>query len=59
MSAKSEKQRNFIFALRNRYKSRKKTPWRWKWVWGEDWTKLENTILRFDEFNQLNESVDF
>jgi len=53
MPAKSPKQLKFIFAKRNQYKSKKKTPKSFKWVWGKEWAHLES-IMSFDEFNQTH-----
>jgi hypothetical protein len=54
MPAKSEKQLKFIYALRNRYKSKTKTPKKYKWVWNDEWLHLkkESYILKFDQFIQ-------
>jgi hypothetical protein len=35
MPAKSQKQRNMIFARRNQYGSKKNTPKNWEWIWDE------------------------
>ena len=43
MPAKSPKQRRFIFAKRNQYGSKKKTPKSYKWVW--DYAFLNKAIL--------------
>ena len=53
MPATSEKQRKLIFSIRNKYKSKFKTPKKWKWVWGEEWTHLkESHIYTFQQFNE-------
>ena len=51
MPSKSEKQRRFIYAIRNKYKKKKDTPKKWKWVWNDEWLKIEeNLITSFDLF---------
>jgi hypothetical protein len=37
MPAKSQAQRGMIFAKRDKYGSKAKTPKKWKWIWDEDW----------------------
>lgn len=37
MPAKSQSQRGLIFAKRDQYKSKAKTPDKWKWIWDEGW----------------------
>lgn len=65
MPSVSKQQFKFIWAMRNKYKSKRKTPKNMKWVFDEDWTKgikfkdlphkvKENHLLRFNEF--INES---
>jgi len=47
MGAKSQAQRGMIFAKRDKYGSKVKTPKKWKWIWDEDWEnkgKLPNKI---------------
>ena len=52
MPAKSVKQLRFIYALRGKYKSKKKTPKKYKWVWNDEWLHLkkESYIFSFSEF---------
>lgn len=50
MPSKSVKQRNLIFAIRNKYKDKKNTPKKWKWVWGDEWLKVESYIMNFKSF---------
>lgn len=39
MPAKSQQQLKMIYALRNKYKTKKDTPEEDKWIWNEEWTK--------------------
>lgn len=39
MPAKSQQQMKYIYAMRNKYKSKKKAPKNMKWVFDEKWTK--------------------
>ena len=48
MPAKSIKQMRWIRYLRDKYKSKDKTPDKWKFIWDKDWEKLE----------PVNESVE-
>ena len=70
MPAKSQQQLKFIYALRNKYKTKKKAPKKFKWVFDKEWTegvkmkKLPKTVeanegilLKFSEFNAINEGV--
>ena len=43
MPAKSIKQMRWIRYLRDKYKSKEKTPEKWKFIWEKDWEKLEPT----------------
>ena len=38
MPAKSKQQFRYIWAMRNKYKSKKKAPKNMKWVFNKDWT---------------------
>lgn len=38
MPAKSKQQFRYIWAMRNKYKSKKKAPKGMKWVFNKDWT---------------------
>lgn len=68
MPAKSQQQLKLIYAKRNQYGNKSKTPEKWKWVWDEEWTegakfnKLpekveeENRIItRFSDYDTVNE----
>ena len=37
MPARSQSQRGLIFARRDQYGSKEKTPKKWKWIWDEAW----------------------
>lgn len=62
MPSKSKSQMRYIYAMRNKYKTKKNAPKNMKWVFNKEWTsgvkmkKLpENLresyhILKFDEF---------
>ena len=57
MPAKSKQQFKYIWAMRNKYKSKKKSPKNMKWVFNKDWTNgvkyedlKENYIKKFKEF---------
>lgn len=54
MPSHSEKQRKFIYAIRNRYKKKKDTPKKWKWVWNDEWLKVQESVLTFNEFIKKN-----
>jgi len=41
MPAKSKSQLRLIYARRNQYKSKAKTPKKWKWIWEKEWGELE------------------
>ena len=69
MPAKSQQQLKFIYALRNKYKTKKKAPKKFKWVFDKEWTEdvkmkelpktveVKESILKFSEFNSINEAV--
>lgn len=44
MPSKSKKQRKFIFAKRNQYKTKANTPKKWQWIWNDEWEKIEEAI---------------
>ena len=47
--SRSTKQRRWIFYLRNKYKSKDKTPKKWKFIWDEDWKEISeenNDIIK-------------
>jgi hypothetical protein len=60
MPAKSKQQLKFIYAIRNKYGSKKKAPKNMKWVFDKEWTDVsfkdlpktvtEKTIYNFFEF---------
>lgn len=62
MPAKSKKQLKYIYAMRNKYGSRKEAPKNMKWLFGKEWTKdvkmskLKENILSYSEF--INENKD-
>ena len=41
MPAKSKQQFRYIWAMRNKYKSKKKAPKSMKWVFDKEWTDAE------------------
>lgn len=41
MPAKSKNQFKYIWAMRNKYKSKKKAPKSMKWVFDDEWTDVE------------------
>lgn len=56
MPSKTEKQRNYIFYLRGKYKSKDKTPDKDKWIWDSGWEQVEEQKMerykrKFDEQN--------
>jgi ParB-like nuclease domain len=61
MPAKSPQQLKLIWAIRNKYKSKRKSPKKWKWVWGEEWGHLakESNILNFNQFSKLEHIDNF
>ena len=59
--AKSKQQMKYIYAMRNKYGTKKKAPKNMKWVFDKEWTSgvkmsklpskiTENSILRFNQF---------
>ena len=65
MPARSQQQSKFIWAMRNKYGSKRKAPKSMKWVFDEEWTKgvevkslpkySENeSVMRFKEFVKIN-----
>ena len=44
MPSKTVKQRNYIFYLRGKYKTKEKTPEKDKWIWEADWNEIEETF---------------
>lgn len=69
MPSVSQQQAKFIYAMRHKYKSRKKAPKNMKWVFDENWTKgvkfkdlphkiRENYLLKFDEFIKESSNYD-
>jgi hypothetical protein len=70
MPAKSQQQLKYIWAMRNKYGSKKKTPSKMKWVFDREWTegvkmkKLpikveESRILSFEKFVNEENVFDF
>jgi hypothetical protein len=70
MPAKSQQQLKYIWAMRNKYGSKKKTPNKMKWVFDGEWTegvkmkKLpikveESRILSFEKFVNEENVFDF
>ena len=45
MPSKSSKQQQMIFAKRNQYGSKEKTPEKDKWIWEAGWNKIEESFL--------------
>lgn len=41
MPAKSQQQLKFIYAIRNKYKTKKEAPKKFKWVFDEEWTDVK------------------
>ena len=50
MPAKSKDQLKLIYSIRNKYKSKSRTPKKWDWVWDGEWSHTENHIERFSEY---------
>ena len=52
MPAQSQQQLKLVYAKRNQYGSKEKTPKKWKWVWQEEWGHLKEgfSIIRFEDF---------
>ena len=47
MPSSSIKQRNYVFYLRGKYKTKSDTPEKWKWVWNDEWlTVKEHKLLK-------------
>lgn len=55
MPSKSQQQMKFIWAMRNKYGSRKKAPKKMKWVFDQEWTKG----LKFKDLPKKVESLNF
>jgi len=51
MPSASEKQRNYIFYLRNKFGSKEKTPEKDKWIWNSEWEKIES--IRKEEVQNI------
>lgn len=45
MPFKSDKQRKYIYYLRDKYGTKKNTPKKHQWVWNKDWEKSEGLNL--------------
>jgi hypothetical protein len=52
MPAQSKKQLALVYARRNQYGSKEKTPKKWLWVWKPEWGHLKegHVITRFEDF---------
>ena len=71
MPAKSQQQMKYIYAMRNKYKSKRKAPKNMKWLFDEEWTKgvkmkklpnkvkNESHIMNFHLFNESEVNVDY
>jgi len=66
MPAKSQAQRGMIFARRDQYKSKAKTPKKWQWIWDEDFEnkgklpkKIKNETVQNIVFNEGIERARF
>lgn len=70
MPAKSQQQMKYIYAMRNKYKSKRKAPKNMKWLFDEDWTKgvkmkslpkkvKESIVMDFISFTESYEFEDF
>lgn len=69
--AKSQQQMKYIYAMRNKYKSKRKAPKNMKWVFDEEWTKgvkmkklpnkvkNESHIMNFQLFNESEVNVGY
>ena len=44
MPSSSTAQRNYIFYLRGRYKTKDKTPEKDKWIWEKSWEEIKESI---------------
>lgn len=53
MPAKSKAQLGLIFAIRNKYGKKSKTPKKWKWVWGEEWAHLKKESFIITDFSNF------
>lgn len=51
MPAKSKKQQRYIFFLRNKYKTKDKTPKKFKWIWDKEWEHIEESYNNNNLFN--------
>lgn len=61
MPATSKKQYKFIWALRNKYGSKKKAPKKYHWVFDDEWIDVdyqelpqkvsETRVMKFDEWS--------
>ena len=70
MPAKSQQQLKLIYALRNKYKTKKKAPKKFKWVFDKEWTEdvkmkklpkttniKERIVLSFEKFFQAEDGI--
>lgn len=59
MPVKSQQQLKFIYANRNKYKTKKKAPKDKKWLFGEEWTsgvKMKSLPIKVESFSEFNEA---
>jgi hypothetical protein len=60
MPAKSKSQFKYIWAMRRKYKSKKKAPKDMKWVFGKEWTDVSYKDLPESfEFRYISTYIDF
>ena len=52
MPVQSDAQRKMIFARRDQYGTKEKTPEKWQWIWDSGWEEsIEENIKRYVPFN--------
>ena len=49
MPSATEKQRNYIFYLRSKYKNKSDTPEKQKWIWDSGWEQVKEDNITDDE----------
>jgi len=65
MPSSSEKQRKYVYYLRNKYKSKSKAPEKYKWAFDDEWLKLKKEdceyiipyVSKFEEMSPPNVSL--
>jgi hypothetical protein len=59
MPSKTEKQRRYVYYLRDKYKDKSFTPQKYKWIWNDEWLQIKEELMKpykrqFIEKTQFN-----